>query len=319
MAPSRFPEIPIDKVTTRSIHDRQSKVRVEDFAQPHQPGATVADFLKSLPDFLKAADLRAVVAAIVSAVQNKRPVVCMIGAHMIKTGLNPLLIDLVEQGTLSAIAMNGAGAIHDVEIACWGHTSEDVATNLADGSFGMTRETADYIHGTLAQEESTGLGFGEALGRRLDAEDVANVQLSLLAACYRKQIPITVHTAIGTEVVHQHPTADGAKLGEFSLRDFRIFSQVLTEIEGGVVLNFGSAVVLPEVFLKALTVVRNLGHASQHFVTANFDMLQHYRPQVNVVERPTAQGGKGYHITGHHEIMIPLLAAAVKEGLVKST
>ena len=315
MTPSRYPRIPIDQVTTHSITDRRSTVRIEDFARPHTPGASLREFLDSLPHILEADSFRAVTDAIVTAVRNKRPVVAMIGAHMIKTGLNPILIDLVAGGVLTAIAMNGAGVIHDVEIACFGHTSEDVAVNLNDGTFGMTRETADYIHGTLALEESRDLGFGEAMGRRMDAEVTPNADVSVLAACYRHGVPVTVHTAIGTEVVHQHPTADGAALGEFSLRDFHIFAQVLTDIEGGVVLNLGSAVILPEVFLKALTIVRNLGHPARNFTTANFDMLQHYRPRVNVVQRPTALGGKGYSITGHHELMIPLLAAAVKEGL----
>jgi hypothetical protein len=239
----------------------------------------------------------------------------MIGAHVIKVGLAPLLVDLLERGVLTCVAMNSAAAIHDVESAKWGTTSEDVEANLLDGTFGMAKETGDFINGVLAEAMASreDRGYGEALGAKL--QDAPHRAQSVLATCYRLGVPATVHAAIGTDIIHQQPTMNGAATGELSFRDFRVLANVVKDLKGGVMMNIGSAVILPEVFLKALTVGRNLGYGASGFTTANFDMLQHYRPRVNVVARPTKGSGKGYMFTGHHEIMIPLLCAMIKDRL----
>lgn len=238
----------------------------------------------------------------------------MMGAHVVKVGLAPIIIDLLHRGFVTHIAMNSAAAIHDVETAMWGHTSEDVAVNLMDGTFGMSRETGEFINRALVKGfAETNDGYGETLAQKIIALNAPNKSVSILAACYEAGIPVTVHAAIGTDIVHQQPTMDGAATGELSYRDFKIFVSSVKELRnGGVVLNLGSAVILPEVFLKALTVARNLGFKAQGFSTANFDMIRQYRPQMNVVERPTQRRGRGYSVTGHHEIMIPLLAAMIK-------
>jgi hypothetical protein len=310
MAPYR--QIDFSKIKTISIKTRKSKVRAKDFARVFDAKkGSFAEFAAGLPHILVAQDLRNLVNDITAARRNRKPVVALIGAHVIKVGLSPLLIDLVKKGVISCIAMNSAAAIHDVETALFGTTSEDVEANLTDGRFGMSKETGDFINGTLdqamADEE---IGYGEALGVALQRAPNRNV--SILAECYRKKIPVTVHAAIGTDIIHQQPTMDGAATGELSFRDFKVLCNVIKDLRGGVVMNIGSAVVLPEVFLKALTVARNLGYKAQGFTTANFDMIQHYRPRMNIVHRPTKKGGKGYLFTGHHEIMIPLLAAMIK-------
>lgn len=236
------------------------------------------------------------------------------GAHVIKVGLAPIIVDLVRQGILTHVAMNSAAAIHDVESAMWGHTSEDVAVNILDGKFGMSQETGDFINKALSNAflESSD-GYGEALAKKLIAHKAPNAEISILVTCYRSGIPITIHAAIGTDIIHQQATMDGAATGELSFRDFKILAHSVKDLSAdGVVLNIGSAVILPEVFLKALTVARNLGHNAKGFSTADFDMIKHYRPTVNVVERPTKPSGRGYSFTGHHEIMIPLLAAMIK-------
>ena len=277
---------------------------------------TFADWWNTLPEILKANDLKAVVSDIITARQNQKPVIFMMGAHVIKVGLSPLLIDLMQSGVISALAMNGAGIIHDVELAMFGMTSEDVAANITDGTFGMARETGEFINHAVARGAKEKLGMGEVIGRELVERKVPNLNVSLLGQAYMLGIPVTVHVAIGTDIIHQQPSADGAAIGELSHRDFKILSKLVAGLgDGGVVLNVGSAVVLPEVFLKALTVARNLGYPCKNFTTANFDMIQHYRPNLNVVNRPTISGGKGYSITGHHEIMIPLLAAGIKLGM----
>lgn len=281
-------------------------------ARPVKPSPGMARFLDSLPDILKARDLRSLAADIVRARRRGRPVILMMGAHPIKCGLGPVLIDLMERGLITCLSLNGAGAIHDFEMAMWGRTSEDVARGLEDGIFGMARETADLINGAVIQGDAQDLGFGESLGLMLSEERAPHRKLSLLAACRRLGIPATVHIAVGTDIVHQHPSFDGAAAGRASHRDFRILAHQVSKLSGGVVINLGSTVILPEVFLKALTVARNLGGRAKSFTAANFDMVQHYRPNVNVVQRPTAGGGRGYSFTGHHEIMVPLLAAAVK-------
>ncbi|MFH1861838.1 MAG: hypothetical protein ABH878_03405 [bacterium] len=315
---SRYPEIDIKRVKLYSIAERFSKVQQDELGKPVPATASFADWWDSLPRILAAQDLKWVVEAIVSARKKGKPVIVMHGAHVIKVGLAPILIDLMEQKVITALAMNGAGIVHDTELARFGLTSEDVAVNIADGTFGMARETGEFINGIAQKAAQEGLGLGEAFGRELLQSKAKNLSISLLAQAYRLNVPVTVHVAIGTDIVHQQPSADGAAIGAASLRDFRIFARQVADIgDGGVVLNIGSAVVLPEVFLKALTVARNLGYPCKDFTTANFDMIQHYRPRVNVVNRPTLAGGKGYNIIGHHEIMIPLLAMGVKMGVQK--
>ncbi len=313
---SRYREIDLSRIKTVSIRSRKSKMRKEEAAGCVGPGATFADFWESLPSILAAGDLKDLAAGIASAVKNRKPVLLLAGAHVIKVGLSPVIVRLMEEGVLKGVALNGAGAIHDAELAYFGHTSEDVSTAIRDGRFGMAKETADLLNLTVRQGCREGLGFGEAMGRRILADNPPNVRMSLLAQAYRLNIPVTVHAAPGTDVVHQHPSADGASIGEASLRDFRIFAELVSRLHnGGVVLLFGSAVILPEVFLKALTVARNIHKRVDRFTTASFDMIRQYRQAVNVVERPTRDGGVGYQFTGHHEIMFPLLAAAVLETL----
>ncbi len=308
----------LKNVRTISIHKRKSKVGIGAFGHPFDPSTgSFPEFIASLPRILAADELRAFAGAIVKSRRAGKPVIAMIGAHVVKVGLSPLLVDLIERGVLTCVAMNSAAAIHDAEAALWGVTSEDVASSLLDGTFGMSRETGEFVNGTLSRAYRKGsAGYGEALGRALLKAPHAG--LSVLAACARQGIPATVHAAIGTDIVHQQPTMNGAATGELSFRDFRLLaSQVAGLRGGGVVMNVGSAVILPEVFLKALTVARNLGAPARGFTTANFDMIQHYRPRLNVVARPTAGGGRGYLFTGHHEIMVPLLAAMVRHELTR--
>ncbi|MCH8286109.1 hypothetical protein IIB79_06210 [candidate division KSB1 bacterium] len=309
-------EIDLNQVKTIPISTRKSKISTKEMAKLYKSGSSFKEFLESLPPVLKADDLKEVAEPIVNASKKGKPVVWMMGAHVIKRGLSPIIIDLMENKIITMICMNGAGAIHDLELACFGHTSEDVAENLLDGSFGMSHETAETLNKALSDGEKEGLGYGSAIGKRLAENDVKNRAISIFAAGYRLDIPVMVFVGIGTEITHQHPSANGAVIGELSMRDFRIFSNGLCNLgKDGIVLNVGSAVILPEVFLKALTVARNLGHPAEGFSAVNFDMIQHYRPVENVISRPTLGGGKGYKITGHHEIMIPLLVAAVKEAL----
>lgn len=313
---SKFKKIDLTNVRTISIKKRKSKVRTQEFARIYDPAREpFRAFVNSLPHILVAEDLRTFVDDIVRARAKKRPVIAMIGAHVIKVGLSPLLVDLLERGILTGVAMNSAAAIHDVETAKWGTTSEDVEANLLDGTFGMSRETGTFINGALsaAMAERGEKGYGEAIGERL--QDAPQRSKSVLATCYRLGIPATVHAAIGTDIIHQQPSMNGAATGELSFRDFRLLCNAVKDLRGGVVMNIGSAVILPEVFLKALTVGRNLGYGANGFTTANFDMLQHYRPRMNVVSRPTKSAGKGYLFTGHHEIMIPLLCAMINDRL----
>ena len=256
--------------------------------------------------------------AIVSAARRKRGVVIMLGGHVVKTGLAPLLIDLMKRGIVTHVAMNGSGAIHDYEVARFGATSEDVAAGLRDGTFGMADETGREMNAAFVQGMQAGYGMGEAVARSLDArDDLANADLSILLSAFRLGVPTSVHAALGAEVIHQHPAASGAAIGDTSHRDFRRLAASLSDIDdGGVVLNVGSAVIMPEVFLKALTVARNLNDGRpQNFVSVDLDMQRHYRPTMNVVQRPTLESGRGYQITGHHEIMVPLLAWAVVDRL----
>jgi hypothetical protein len=265
---------------------------------------------------LAAEDFKEVVSHIVAAVKGDRMVLLGMGAHPIKVGLNPIIIDLMERGIIRGLAMNGASIVHDVEIALCGRTSEDVEAGLGTGSFGVTDETAEFINSALKDGHREGWGLGEAIGRALQKEEGLPYRImSICAAASRLRIPLTVHVAIGTDVIHIHPSADGSIIGELTYRDFRLFAALVASLKGGVYINVGSAVIMPEVFLKALSAARNLGHRVEDFVTLNMDFIQHYRPLQNVVRRPTAKNGKGFALTGHHEIMFPLLAAAVIEGL----
>jgi hypothetical protein len=297
---------------------RPNKVRAEDFAHPPAGDHSFAAFLDALPDVLVARDFRAVVAAVAAAARRQRGVVIMLGGHIVKTGLAPVLIELMRRGVVTHIAMNGAAAIHDYEIARFGATSEDVAAGLLDGTFGMAEETGREMNEAFVRGMRNAQGMGEVLGVTLaGAVSLANPDLSLLLSAYRLGVPLTVHAALGAEIIHQHPAASGAAIGDTSHRDFRRLAASLVTIDdGGVVLNLGSAVIMPEVFLKALTIARNLGSGlPQNFTTVDLDMQRHYRPRVNVVQRPTAMNGKGYEITGHHEIMVPMLVWAVLEAL----
>ncbi len=306
-----------DGLHTYSVHDRHSKVTVEDFARPVRPGMRVRDLLTGLPAQLAGKDLPELVRRIAAAIRNRRPVLLGMGAHVIKVGLNPVLIDLMERGIISAIALNGAGIIHDTEIAMAGRTSEEVADVLGQGAFGAARETGEILNDAIRRGANQGIGMGEAVGNALLEHGFPHNDQSLLARARELNIPVTVHVAIGTDIIHIHPGADGAAIGRTSHHDFRLFCRLVSGLEDGVYLNVGSAVLLPEVFLKALTVVRNLGHQVRHLTTANFDFIRHYRPATNVVHRPTLEGGRGYNFTGHHELMIPLLAAAVVDELEK--
>ncbi len=318
---TRYTRADLSRVRTIPVGTRHSKVRPADFAAPFDAKRdSFAAFVRGLPRILKGTDLRALVQDIRASRRKGKPVIVMIGAHVIKVGLAPVIIDLMERKTITAVAMNSAAAIHDVETALWGKTSEDVAASLADGRFGMARETGEFINGVLTEAfRSTDLGYGEALGKALARRRGRASSHSILLAAHRLGIPATVHAAIGTDIIHQQPTMDGAATGELSFRDFRLLCRLCMDLRGGgVVLNVGSAVILPEVFLKALTVARNLGAKARGFTTAVFDMNQHYRPTVNVIQRPTARGGRGYNLVGHHEIMLPLIAAGVIEKLKRT-
>jgi hypothetical protein len=316
---SRSPVTPIDvtKLKTYSLARRHSKVRVSDFSVPWRRGGSLRRFLDTLPGILAVNTLREVARAIARAHRRRKPVIVGMGAHVTKVGLNPILVDLMEQGIVTAVAMNGAVIIHDFELALMGHTSEEVEAEIDSGRFGMAEETGRILNEAIVRGVKEGLGIGEAIGAYINIhkKGFPNHGTSLLAAGVRLGIPITVHVALGTDIIHMHPTADGAAIGAGSLLDFRKLAAVVSGMEGGVYLNLGSAVILPEVFLKTVTLGRNLGHALSDITTVNMDFLPHYRPTTNVVKRPTQRGGRGYSLTGHHEIMVPLLAAAVIEEL----
>lgn len=311
-------------VRTYPLAARKSKVSATDVAKPAGRGASVSKFLDSLPNILAARDLRDIAAAIQSARQHKRATLWGIGGHVIKVGLAPVLIDLMEKGFVSGIAMNGAALIHDFEMAMVGNTSEDVEAALGKGQFGMAQETGWGINEIAKLAYRVRMGYGEAAGQYLTSgiAEPKHPELSVLVAAYKKRIPVTIHLAIGTDVPHMHPSVDGAALGAASLHDFRLFCALVQQMDGGgVYLNWGSAVLLPEVFLKAVSVVRNLAVPLRPITTANFDFIQHYRPITNVVKRPTAASNakkgevsRGYAITGHHELMMPLLASALVTG-----
>jgi hypothetical protein len=320
-------------VATYPLASRKSKVSLSDFAKPASTNLPINKFLDSLPNILASADLRVLLAAIQQAKRSRHAILWGIGGHVIKTGLGPLFADLMQRGFVSAIAMNGAALIHDFEIALSGQTSEDVEAGLADGKFGMATETGLFLNQIAGTAAFSGLGYGEAAGKFLAGRNLAkeNQQASILCNAYRLRIPVTVHLAIGTDIPHMHPAADGGNLGAASHLDFRLFCSLVKNMHpGGVYLNWGSAVLLPEIFLKAVSVVRNLGVPLQPITTANFDFIQHYRPLQNVVKRPTASSkksptpsspaqSKGYAITGHHEILFPLVAAALISGWPRVT
>ncbi len=312
---SKIEPISLDDIKSYPLNERESKVSLEDLGEPWKPDGKMSRWLKSLPKTLAANDLRNVAEHIVQATRSGKLIVLAMGAHVIKVGLTPVIIDLMERGIIDGLAMNGAGIIHDAELAMVGQTSEDVVDQIKDGKFGMAEETGRILNEAITEGANQGDGLGKAVGARMVKEDFPYKRYSLAARAFELDIPLTVHVAIGTDIIHFHPSVDGAAIGKTSHLDFRIFSTLISRIEGGVFINLGSAVIMPEVFLKALSLVRNLGFDVKHFTTVNMDFIRHYRPMTNVVERPTLEGGEGYSLVGHHEIMLPLLAAAVIERL----
>jgi len=310
-----FDPIDFSRIATYPLSSRPSMVTVRDFASAltDEQAKAAAGLLDSLPDILAVESLRAIVAAIIEAKHKGRAIIWGFGGHVIKTGLAPILIDLMRRGFITALATNGSGIIHDFEIALAGWTSEDVDSALGSGTFGMAEETGRMLNEAIKQGVANGCGVGESVGQMLAELKPQYGEYSLLHEAYSLQIPVTAHITIGTDIIHIHPHADGAAIGAATYHDFKLFTSIVRELDrGGVYLNLGSAVTLPEIFLKAVTVVRNLGHSLNGFTTANFDFIQHYRPAANVVRRPVANGaGQGYGITGHHELMVPLLAAAI--------
>ena len=305
--------IDLEKISTYKLEERPSKVTIKDFAVPLGESDSLAEFLEKLPNILAVQSLREIAKQIRRAKDLQKPIIIGIGGHIVKTGLAPILIDLMERGFITAIAGNGSVLVHDTEIALVGFTSEDVDAVLGIGDFGAARETGEILNEAAKNGQNDKIGLGEAMGREVSKQNPPNADKSLLCAAYKHKIPFTAHLAIGADIGHFHASADGAALGATSHTDFRLFCSLVKEINGGgVYLNLGSAVMMPEIFLKAVTVVKNLGYDLQDFTTANFDFIQHYRPLTNVVRRPTANGaGRGFSITGHHEIMIPLLAAQI--------
>jgi hypothetical protein len=313
MTPDEFAAL--QQVETYSIRERQHKVSIQDFIDPAawQRGSELRALF---PKVLKGLDISAIVDHFVTAQHRGRSCLIAMGAHVIKCGLNPLLIDMMQRGWLQGLVLNGAGVIHDLEVALIGATSEDVAQNLGSGAFGMVQETPLLVNAALKQYNSAQVGMGRALAQAVAEGDYPHKDYSLLAAAYRCRVPVTVHVAIGADTIHMHPTTDAALLGQATYRDFQRLTLLLRGLhDGGCYWNIGSAVILPEVFLKALTLCRNIGHAVERLITVNLDMLQHYRPEFNVIRRPTQDGGRGYALTGHHEIMLPLLYALIVEAM----
>jgi hypothetical protein len=314
----RSSPISLDKVKTYPLKERGSKVRIEDFGKAWESGQSMSQWLRSLPKILAGNEFREVVEGLVQAAVSDKTIILALGAHAIKVGLNPIILDLLDRRIISGLAMNGAGIIHDAELAMVGHTSEDVAAEIGTGKFGMAEETGRLLNSAISEGAMQGLGLGRSIGAMLVKENFTYNNHSLLARAYELDIPLTVHVAMGTDIIHLHPTVDGASIGKGSHLDFRIFARLVSTLEGGVFINLGSAVILPEVFLKALSLVRNLGYDVREFTTVNMDFIRQYRGITNVVHRPTLEGGKGYNLVGHHEIMFPLLAAAIIEGLTAS-
>lgn len=309
------PYMPIDmtNLKTYPLADRKSKVSAADFAHKWSKGSSFNDFLNFLPDILAGGHIKAVISSIASAYKENKTVVLAMGAHVIKVGLSPVVIDLMERGVINAVAMNGAGIIHDFEIAMTGRTSEDVAEAIGDGSFGMASETCEFLSNAIIKAGKQSTGLGEAVGMSINEEKLPYMDKSILAAGAGLGIPVTVHVAIGTDIIHMHPAFNAEAAGKASHIDFRTLASVISGLDQGVYMNVGSAVILPEVFLKAITLVRNLGYKVDDFTTVNMDFIKQYRPVTNVVNRPTAKGGQGFNLVGHHEIMLPLIAAGVIE------
>lgn len=309
----KYSPINLHDIKTYPLSKRESKVFINGLCKPFVKGGSFRDFISSLPGFLAVTDLMEVAKAIAKAYANKNPVILGMGAHPIKVGLSPLIIDLMQRGIITAVATNGACIIHDFEMSFIGQTSEDVAKELILGKFGMAKETGFYLNNAINEGVKKGKGIGASVGEFIDSSDFQFKNKSIFREGYKLGIPMTVHVAIGTDIIHMHPEADGALIGEGSMRDFRLFASVVSALEGGVYINLGSAVILPEVFLKALNIARNLGHKVEEFTSVNLDFIQHYRARENVLKRPTLVKGKNFALTGHHELMFPLLAAIVIE------
>ena len=300
---------------TYSIHDRPSLVDIKDFAKPWEKKRLLADFIDSLPNILAGSDLKAVIQAVALAAKNNKKVCFAMGGHVIKTGMSPILIDLIQRNVITMLAMNGSCIVHDLETALTGKTSEDVSGSLDNGSFGMAKETSELLNAAIGDAKRQSIGLGQAVGEMILKQDLPFKNMSLTGMGAALNIPVTVHVAMGTDTIHMHPNFDGAACGQASYLDFQLFSSQISGLEKGVFINAGSAVIMPEIFLKAITLVRNLGHTLDDFTTVNLDFIRHYRPMTNVVNRPTQGKGKGYAIVGHHEILIPLIAAGVIESL----
>jgi hypothetical protein len=317
---SRYPikPLPLDGVSTYPLADRKNKVTTEMFGKAFDGSENIPAFISKLPRILAGENLRNLIRAILYAKTSSRGIIWGIGGHVIKVGLGPVINDLMEHGFVTAVAMNGSAAIHDFEVAMGGATSEEVGDVLGSGKFGMVRETAEHMNGAINGAQADGIGLGEALGSAIvrNAARFPFQNMSILAEAWKRRVPVTVHVAVGTDTIHAHPSASGEALGEGSFHDFRLFSTIIKDLNGGgVYLNVGSAVLMPEVFLKAVSLVRNLGFSLEEFTTANLDFIQHYRPTQNVLKRPTQGSGQSIALTGHHEIMIPLIAAALKGSL----
>lgn len=297
---------------TYSLRSRKSKVKTQSFASPLAPNEIFTKFLDSLPDILAGKDFKEFISLMGQARKKKRAIILALGAHVIKVGLNPVLIDLMREGWITALAFNGAGLIHDFEVAFSGQTSEDVELQIKNGQFGMAQETGEMLNEAINSGEGRDVGLGEAVGEMISTSDFPYKEMSLLAAAYELNIPVTIHVAIGTDTIHFHPGVKGDVLGDLALKDFFLLCALLEKLEGGIFMNIGSAVILPEIFLKALSFVRNRGKLEGEFTTAVFDFIHHYRPYQNVVKRPHGDKGKGFYFIGHHELLIPLLAVSLK-------
>ena len=315
MARKGFDPLDTSKVKTYSLTERESKVSTADVCTPPKGGMTLNDYFHGLPNILAAKDIKELISAVAAAVKGKKTVILAMGAHVIKVGLGPLIVDLMERGIVSMVAMNGAGIIHDFEMAYIGTTSEDVDSVIGGGEFGMAEETSRMLNGAINSGAKLGFGLGEAVGKMIEDEELPHRKMSITASGKRAGVPVTVHVAVGNDIIHMHPGASGEAIGKTSMQDFLTFAAAVATLQGGVYFNIGSAVLLPEVFLKALTLARNVGHKVDDFTTVNMDFIRHYRPETNVVRRPTSKSGKGISLVGHHEIMLPLLFGGVMDAL----
>ncbi len=315
MTKKGFDPLDISKVKTYSLTERESKISTADVCTPPKGGMTLKDYFNGLPNILAAKDIKDLISAITVAVNENKTIILAMGAHVIKVGLGPLIVDLIERGIVSLVAMNGAGIIHDFEMAYIGTTSEDVDSVIGGGEFGMAEETSRMLNGAINDGAKLGCGLGEAVGKMIEDEDLPHKKMSITASGKRAGVPVTVHVAVGTDIIHMHPGASGEAIGKTSMQDFMTFAAAVATLKDGVYLNIGSAVLLPEVFLKGLTLARNLGHQVDDFTAVNMDFIRHYRPETNVVRRPTSKSGKGISLVGHHEIMLPLIFGGVIDAL----